>query len=97
MFQVARKGIASLSKTGGEKTQKERITAKEVPVSPPKFGRGGCNRSAAKQVRIQRLKDPGPATRPPSEVAIHECVPTDGRGSAGVLSRAHNTPVRDGV
>lgn len=54
------KGIANLSKTGGERTQKERTTEKEVPVSP-KFGRGSSNCSTAKQVRFQRLKDPGRA------------------------------------
>jgi hypothetical protein len=32
-FQVAeRKGIANLSKTGGERTQKERTMEKEVPA-----------------------------------------------------------------
>lgn len=89
-----RKGIANLSKTGGERTQKERATGKEVPVSP-KFGRGS-NSSAAKQVRIQRLKDAGPASRPRSDVAIHEYVPMDSKDSSGVLSRAH-TLVRDDV
>lgn len=82
-----RKGIANLSKTGGERTQKE----KEMTVSP-KFGHGSSNNSAAKQVRIQRLKDPGPASRPRNDVAIHEYFPV----GSGVLSRAH-TPVRDGV
>lgn len=90
-----RKGIANLSKTGGERTQKERTTEKELPVSP-KFGRGSSNSSTAKQARVQRLKDPGPASRLRNDVAIHEYVPMDGRDSSSVLSRAH-TPVRDGV